>query len=116
MTGEEFKKQLKGDNVVLADIARELRISTQALNSKLGAKRLSVEFVEQVNKIVYKDVIKEKPPLTSENEIFRLRVELDLLKDTVKHLERDVWELQQDKLQPVTFKQRETKPVKANKH
>lgn len=53
MTGVELRQRLETEKVVLADLARGLSISPQALNSKLNAKSLSVEFVNDVNRIVY---------------------------------------------------------------
>ncbi len=63
MSGKDYKEKLLEDGVVLADLARGLGVSPQALNSKFNAKKLSLEFIEQVNKIVYLEdfkLIREK--------------------------------------------------------
>ena len=53
MTGDDLRSRLKLKGVVFADLARDLGISAQDLNSKLKAKKISAELLERINKIVY---------------------------------------------------------------
>jgi len=56
MSGQEIRDLLLDNSIVLADLAKKLGTSPQALNSKLNAKNISVEFVEDISKAINKNV------------------------------------------------------------
>ena len=48
MTGNELRNILKANGVVLADLARNLGMSQQVLNSRLNVKNLKIDFINDV--------------------------------------------------------------------
>ena len=52
MTGEELKKTIIDSGYLLVDIANKLGMTAQALNSKLKAKSIRVEFVNKIQEII----------------------------------------------------------------
>ena len=56
MDGSKLRELLKDEDIILADLAKSLNMSPQAFNSKLNAKKLSLEFVNSVSKAINKNV------------------------------------------------------------
>lgn len=95
MSGQEIRDLLLDNDIVLADLAKKLGISPQALNSKLNAKNISVEFVEDISKAINKNVYNLdhkksiKKPNPTELNIEVLNTSLALLNRLVDNLERE---------------------------
>lgn len=99
MSGKELRDKLIKDGVVFVDLAKALSMSPQALNSKFNAKSVAVDFVESINKIVYNrgeptaiEPLNDKaddPIKRLENQVFRLEVEIDMLRDQIKDMQEE---------------------------
>lgn len=60
MTGNELRNILKANGVVLADLARNLGMSQQVLNSRLNVKNLKIDFINDVMDATGINVMKEQ--------------------------------------------------------
>ena len=56
MTGQELKERLQNMGIVLADVAKGLEITTQALNSKFKTSDVGVSFVTEIAAAINKNV------------------------------------------------------------
>ena len=62
MSGEELKNMIKGKGISMKQVAGELGISQQSLNSKLNAQNIKNDFLSKVEAIINKCC----PPLPGE--------------------------------------------------
>ena len=62
MTGNELRNILKGKGVVLTDLAAQLGMSQQVLNSRLSVKQLKADFIQKVEDIVGFNVTEAPAP------------------------------------------------------
>ncbi len=56
MTGENLREVLKAEGIELKTLAASLNMSPQALNSKLNAKKVSIDFIESISSTINKNV------------------------------------------------------------
>lgn len=56
MTGEELKSIIANEGYKLADIAEALGMTPQNLNSRLKAKVIRKEFLNEIERIIKKDI------------------------------------------------------------
>lgn len=57
MTGNDLRKKLLAEGVILTDVAKKLGMSQQAFSSRLNVKNLKVDFIQQVEEAVGFSVI-----------------------------------------------------------
>ena len=61
MTGNELKEKILDSGYSLVDIANKLGITPQALNSRLYAKSVKLDFIQQVNNVIGKTAFSALP-------------------------------------------------------
>lgn len=64
MTGNELRNVLKGQGVVLNELADKLGMSNQALAARLNVKKLKLDFIQQVENAVGFSVMESTTPST----------------------------------------------------
>lgn len=61
MSGHELRNKLLGKGIVLSELADALEISQQALSNRLNVKKLKLDFIQEVEKIVGFQIIEDNP-------------------------------------------------------
>lgn len=69
MTGHELRNKLLGKGVVLSELAASLGLSQQALSNRLSVKKLKIDFIQDVEKIVGFSIIEETQATYSASNI-----------------------------------------------
>ena len=62
MTGHELRNKLLGKGIVFSELADDLGISQQALSNRLNVKKLKLDFIQEVEKIVGFPIIEDTTP------------------------------------------------------
>lgn len=62
MTGHELRNKLLGKGIVFSELADALGISQQALSNRLNVKKLKIDFIQEVEKIVGFPIIEDTTP------------------------------------------------------
>ena len=61
MSGHELRNKLLGKGIVFSELADALGISQQALSNRLNVKKLKLDFIQDVERIVGFQIIEDNP-------------------------------------------------------
>ena len=56
MTGQEVRDIIKSEGLKMTEVAEKLNITPQTLNSRLNAKNVNIEFLNELCKLIGKDI------------------------------------------------------------
>lgn len=101
MSGEELNKKLKNAGIVLADVARQLGVPPQSINQTLNAKDIKSGFIEDLCRVLDKDIsfFYGGEASTSGKDVSRLLDQIHTLEGEIKRL-KDELRMKDDPEQP----------------
>lgn len=101
MSGEELNKKLKNAGIVLADVARQLGVPPQSINQTLNAKDIKSGFIEDLCRVLDKDIsfFYGGEASTSGKDVSRLLDQIHTLEGEIKRL-KDELRMKEDPEQP----------------
>lgn len=99
MSGEDLDKRLKEAGYVLADVARLLGVPPQSVNQSLNAKDIKSGFLEDLCRVLGKDMSFFYGNNADESEVKCLRKENEELRREIFELKRELTRMQDPDLE-----------------
>jgi transcriptional regulator with XRE-family HTH domain len=90
MSGEELDRKLKDAGYVMADIARLLGVPPQSINQSLNAKDIKTGFLEDLCRVLGKDMSFFYGAADGNSLVNQLRQENSELKNEIRDLKREL--------------------------